>query len=326
MFNYESFRFMFVVFLGNWLIFVTVFHMWDMTLGPVRKERINGPFFTIVFIIYIFVFRLDLRELDFPGFLVPVHGEMEGTVCDFWAEREDGQGKADMTGGTVDIIDDETGNIVHFRDVRVPSELSIDDKVRMLYLKNYRMGAVVEINGKKTWYHIDNDKPLGVVMILFALVSVPFYYLWRMRIKPFFHYQRDYTVYAYRDLYIRSMKVLYFIMLLWSAVLLTAVLGYYGTSWDALWGMVLAAGYLGMFGVSYMQQKRFVILDGKFYYCGIKKWYEGDLTEIGRVEKTDKGIVIYAGEKEMEILCSSEKYLEPLLKRLPVRIQEGSGD
>lgn len=87
---------------------------------------------------------------------------------------------------------------------------------------------------------------------------------------------------------------------------------------------MLLAGYLGMYGVSYLQQKRFVIMDSKFYYCGFKKWYLGNMEEIERVEKVDNGIVIHAGEKEMGILWCSENYLDPLLKRLPVKIQEGS--
>lgn len=75
---------------------VVIFRMWDMTLDAVRKERINGPFFTIIAIIFIVMFRLDLRELDFPGFLVSIHEEMEGTVSDFEAERKDSVGKTDM--------------------------------------------------------------------------------------------------------------------------------------------------------------------------------------------------------------------------------------
>ena len=122
------------------------------------------------------------------------------------------------------------------------------------------------------------------------------------------------------------MKVLYLIIMLGAAVLLTAVLGYYKTSWDIFWGVVLLAGYLGVLGVSYLHQKRFVIMDGKFYYYGFEKWYEGKLEEIEWVEKVDNGIVIHAGEREMGILSSSEKYLEPLMKRLPVKIWEKSGD
>ena len=271
MFNVESLRFWINVAMGNLGIY-TLLLIYNTTFDSIKKNRINNAFFALVAICAIFFYGIVPREMDIPGLMALRHNEMEGVVCDFSAEQEATNGRMNWFGGTIDVIDDDTGKIFHFRDVRVPSKLCIDDRVSMLYLKHYRMGAVVEINGEEVRYRIDNNKPFGVFLILSLLVSVPFYYLWMIKIKPFFHYKKDYAVYIHRELYIRGMKVLYLIIMLGAAVLLTAVLGYYKTSWDILWGVVLLAGYLGVLGVSYLHQKRFVIMDGQFYYyCGTRE-------------------------------------------------------
>lgn len=324
MFNFESFRFWLNVFAGNWIIYICL-GMYNDVYDSIKKHKINSLFFMLVAIYSMFLFKLGPREMDIPGLLALRHNEMAGIVCDFRAERKSTDGRVNMLGGTVDIKDSGTGKVYHFRDVRVPSGLCMDDTVKMLYLKHYRMGAVVEINGEPIKYHVDNNKVFGAVLILLLLLSVPVYYFWVFKVKPFFHWGKDYGIYIYRDLYIMAMKVLYTIIILGDAVLMTAVLGYYKTSWDILWGIVLLAGYLGVFGVSCLRQKRFIIMDEKFYYYGFKKCHEGRLDEIDQVKRADNGIVIYAGEMEMTIFGDSENDFGQLLKRLPVKVQEGDG-
>lgn len=111
--------------------------------------------------------------------------------------------------------------------------------VKVVYLKHYKMGACVEINGKSYKYYVDNNKPVGIIMIVLLLVSVPLYYFWVLKIKPFFDFNKEYSVYAYHDILMKAMKVLYLFRIQAAMVLIIAVLGRYKTSWDWYWGLLL---------------------------------------------------------------------------------------
>lgn len=254
--------------------------------------------------------------MDIPGILSMQYKEIEGTVCDYKKERESTVGHADLTGGTIDVKDSETGKVFRFRDVNVPSNLHTGDSVKMLYLKHYKMGVCIEINGKRYQYYTDNNKSVGIIIIALLLVSIPIYYFWVFKVKPIFDYMKDYSVYVYHDLFIRAMKMMYLFMLQTAAVLIIAIFGNYRTSWDWYWGLLLLVDYVGIFCLSFLRQKQLVIIKDKFYYCDFRKRVQGDLSEIERIEKADTGVIIYTKEEKVEIFCTSERYRSVLLEKL----------
>lgn len=316
----ESARFWICIVGGNLAGIYILLSAYNMAFGTIRnkKLKVDAIFVTFFAIIAIFVFRIFPREMDIPGILSMRNKEMEGTVCNYKEERKSTVGYADLTGGTIDVKDSENGKVYRFRDVSVPSDLDIGDSVKMLYLKHYKMGVCVEINGKSYKYYVDNNRPIGIIIIVLLLVSVPFYYLWFFKIKPFFDFNKDYSIYAYHDIFIKAMKVLYFFMIQAAVVLIIAVLGYYKTSWDWYWGLLLFVNYVGIFCLSFLRQKQFVIMKNKFYYCDFKKRVEGSLSEIERAEKSDTGMIIYTKEEKMEIFCTLERYKDSMLDKLPL--------
>lgn len=320
MFNLESFRFWFNVVVGNMGIYLFL-GVSDDGFGTIRNKRQRGGAVFVAFfaVFTIFLFRIFPREMDIPGILSVNHKEMEGIVCDYEEEREREQGYADLIGGFADVKDNATGKIYRFRDTRIPSDLCIGDSVKMFYLKHYKMAAFVEINGKSYTYHIDNNKPVGIIMIMVLLISVPVYYFWVFKVKPFFDFKKDYVIYAYQDIFIKAMKVFYLFMLQAAAVLIIALLGYYKTSWDWYWGFLLIVIYVGIICLSFLRQKQFVIIRDKFYYCNFKKRVEGNLNEMKSVEKTEKGVLINVRDREMEILCTSDRYRDSFIKELSLK-------
>ncbi|MBD5097153.1 MAG: hypothetical protein HDT40_09210 [Lachnospiraceae bacterium] len=315
----QSYRFWIMIVGGNLAIYMLLL-AYNMAFGTIRnkKLKVDAVILTFFAIIAIFAFRIFPREMDIPGILSMRNKEMEGIVCDYKEERKSTVGHADLIGGTIDVKDSETGKVYRFRDVSVPSDLSIGDSVKMLYLKHYKMGVCVEINGKSYKYYIDNNKPVGIIIIVLLLISVPLYYLWVFKIKTFFEFNKDCAIYTYHNIFIKAMKVLYLFMIQLVAVLIIAVLGHYKTSWDWYWGLLLFVNYVGIFCLSFLRQKQFVIMKNKFYYCDFKKRVEGSLSEIERAEKSDTGMIIYTKEDKMEIFCTLERYKDSLLEKLPI--------
>lgn len=313
-----SFRFWLNIIGGNMLLYLLL-GCYNMAFGAVRdkKLKVDAIFLTFFAIIGIFVFRTFSREMDIPGILSIQHEEMDGIVCDYQKERESTVGHEDLSGGTMDVEDCETGKVYRFRDVDVPSDLDIGDSVKMLYLKHYKMGVCVEINGKTYQYYTYNNKSVGIIIIVLLLTGVPFYYFWVLKVKPFFDYKKDYSIYVYHDLFIKAMKILYFFMLQTATILIIAVSGNYKTSWDWYWGFLLLVDYVGIIYLSFLRQKQFVIIKDNFYYCDFKKRVEGRLNEIERREEADIGIIMYTKEEKMKVLCTSRRYSDSLLEKLP---------
>lgn len=320
----ESFRFWISIAGGNLVGIYMLLLTYNMAFGTIRnkKLKVDAVFLTFFAIIAIFVFRIFPREMDIPSILSMRNKEMEGTVCDYKQKRKSTVGHANLTGGTIDVKDSKTGKVYKFRDVSVPSDLYIGDSVKMLYLKYYKMGVCIEINGEKYKYYVDNNKSVGIIIIVMLLVSVPFYYLWVFKIKPFFDFNKDYSIYVYYDIFIKAMKVLYLFMIQAAVVLIIAVLGHYRTIWDWYWGVLLFVNYVGIFCLSFLRQKQFVIMKNKFYYCDFKKRVEGSLNELERAEKLETGMIIYAKEEKMEIFCTLERYMNSLLEKLSLRREE----
>lgn len=170
----------------------------------------------------------------------------------------------------------------------------------------------MEINGRTVKYFVDNNCLMGIVIIIFLLVSIPFYYLQVFKIGSFFNYRKEYSIYTYHDNYVKAMKILCFFMIQSAVVLFIALLGYYKSSWDWYWGLLLLMDYAGIFCLSFLRQKEFVIVKDTFYYCAYKRRVEGKLEDIEKVEKTEKGAVICAGEEKMEIFCTSKLWFRLL--------------
>ena len=312
-----SFRFWINIIIGHLPIYLLL-SCYSMAFGAVRnkKLKVDAIFLTFFVIIAIFVFRLFPREMDIPGILSMQYKEIEGTVCDYKKERESTVGHADLTGGTIDVKDSETGKVFRFRDVNVPSNLHTGDSVKMLYLKHYKMGACIEINGKRYQYYTDNNKSVGIIIIALLLVSIPIYYFWVFKVKPIFDYMKDYSVYVYQDLFIRAMKMMYLFMLQTAAVLIIAIFGNYRTSWDWYWGLLLLVDYVGIFCLSFLRQATFVIMDGQYSYYNLKKTFEGELKDIGSVEMVKGGIILHIKEEELYIRCTQMPYADLLKDKL----------
>lgn|GEM_PF-5969703 len=145
-----SFRFWINIIIGHLPIYLLL-RCYSMAFGAVRnkKLKVDAIFLTFFVIIAIFVFRLFPREMDIPGILSMQYKEIEGTVCDYKKERESTVGHADLTGGTIDVKDSETGKVFRFRDVNVPSNLHTGDSVKMLYLKHYKNEGMYRNKWKK---------------------------------------------------------------------------------------------------------------------------------------------------------------------------------
>lgn len=285
-----------------------------MTYGTLnnKKEKLEVVFFTFVLVGSTLLFRTHLEKMDIPGIFSMRYEEMRGIIYDYKIK----QGRESRN--TVDVRDNRTRKITRFSYVDIPSDLHIGDSVRIYYLKHNKMGAIAEINGRKVKYYVYRSgvRPIGITLIILFLLSIPIYYFWVYKVKPVTEYKITYTAYAYHDLYIKAMKIVYFFMIQTAAVLIIAVKGDYKTSWDWYWGLLLIADYTGVFGLSFLRWKQFVIVKDKFYYSSFKKRVEGDLSEIESVEETDTGVIIRTKEAEMEVLCTSKHYREALINKL----------
>lgn len=309
----NNFRFWYFLGIGNMFIYLSLYTCYR-GFGAIRNkpQKVEAVFFIFVAILTTFVYKPYLREMAVPNILSGNYEEMNGVVYDYKRERENER----FIGGKMDVTDSKTGEIYRFRDLDVPPELRVGDSVGMVYLKYYRTGACVEVNGKARPYNVRNNHSVGVVLIILLLSFIPYYYLWRFKIKPFFDYIRDYSIYTYHDVYVKVGKILYLFMIQSAVVLFIALLGYYKSIWEWYWGFLLLMDYAGIFCLSFLHQKEFVIVKDTFYYCACRKRAEGKLEEIEGVEKTEKGVVILANGKEIEIFCTSDRYRDVLMEKL----------
>lgn len=308
--------FLMSIVLGNGFIYALL-RLYNEAFGTIReknqkKQKVEASILTFIAIGFILFLKVPLDEMDMPGVFSMRHEKMEGVVCNYKIEV----GKGGMN--TVDVADNKTEKVSRFSYVDIPSELRIGDSVKIRYLKHNKMGAIAEINGKKITNYIYHfgEHSVGITLIVLLLLSMPFYYLWIYKVGPVINYKLTYAAYAYHDIYIKAMKILYLFMIQTAIVLIIAVRGNYKTSWDWYWGVLLIADHAGVFCLSFLRQKQFIIMKNKFYYCNFKKRVEGDLSEIESVEKTDSGVIIRTKESEMEVLCTSKQYREALLDKL----------
>lgn len=299
---------------GNLFIYA-VMQLYNEAFGAIRNKRrkVDAIICTFIAIGFLLYFKVTLNEMDIPNVFSMNHEEVKGIVLDY--KIEVGKGGKNI----VDVRDNKTGKIFRFSYVDIPSELRRGDSVKMRYLRHNKMGAFAEINGKKMKYYVYHfgEYAVGAVLITFLLLSMPVYYFWIYRVKPVTKYKITYTAYVYHDLYIKVMKILYLFMLQTALVLIIALRGNYRTLWDWYWGILLLADYAGVVGLSFLRQKQFIILEDRFYYCNFKKRVEGNLSEIKSVESSDCGVIICTKEVEMEVLCTSKRYRETLLGKLP---------
>lgn len=317
MFNEVSYRMILMCIVMSNVVIWKVLQMCNEAYGVIqnKKSRIDVVFFTFVIMAFSFYFRVFQGEMDIPAVFSMKYETIEGTVCKYKIEPGEGVGREDK----VDVKDNKTGKIMRFYYVDIPSELQTGDAVKMHYFKNNRMGAFGEINGKEIkyrLYHTELRYPVGGILAVLLLSSMPFYYFWIYKVEPVINYKLTYTAYAYHDIYIKAMIILYLFMFQTAMVLIIAVEGNYNTSWDWYWGLLLLADYAGAFCLSFLRQKQFIILEDKFYYCSFRKRLEGELGEIESAEKTDKGVLIRTKEAEMEVLCTSKRYRDALLGKL----------
>lgn len=306
-----SFIFWYNTIIGNISICLLLYFC-NRAFGTIRdrKKIVEVVFFAVLSIVFgIFVDRIGPREMSIPRILSMRYEEMEGTVQGY---REGDS----LIGDTVDVIDRETGKTYRFWNMSMPSGVSIGDSVKMSYLKYYRTGVCVEVNGKTIQYDMTDNHLAGIIIIIALLAAVPVYYFWNFRSGSFFRFTRDYSIHTYHDVYVKAGKILYLFMVQSAAVLFIALLGYYKGSWDWYWGFLLLADYIGIFCLSFLHQKEFVIVKDTFYYCACKKRAEGKLEEIEGVEKTEKGVIILANGKEMEIFCTSDRCRDALMEKL----------
>lgn len=296
------------------MLICALLHVCYIAFGTIRnkKERLGVVVLIVAIISHTLVGSVHLNKIDIPGIFSSRYEEMEGIVCNYKIEVGKG-GKS-----IADVEDYKTGRVTRFSYVDIPSELRIGDSVKIRYLKHNKMGAIAEINGKKITNYIYHfgEHSVGITLIVLLLLSMPFYYLWIYKVGPVINYKLTYAAYAYHDIYIKAMKILYLFMIQTAIVLIIAVRGNYKTSWDWYWGVLLIADHAGVFCLSFLRQKQFIIMKNKFYYCNFKKRVEGDLSEIESVEKTDSGVIIRTKEAEMEVLCTSKRYREALLDKL----------
>lgn len=318
MFNSGSFRFWRNAIYGMLGICVALSEL-NENCGTIRRDeqckklRIGAIIFDIfLFSAAVFLLRPFQREMAIPNILSGNYKEIEGTVYDYEKDNRNSV----ILGGSMDVKENKTRKVYKFREIHVPSDLRRRDSVKMLYIRYYRSGACVEVNGREVEYWMDNNVPMGIVLVILLLLSIPFYYFQVYKVKPLFEYDVTCAVYVYHDKYIKTMKIVYFFMVLSAIVLIIALKGEYRSIFDIFWGLILIADYAGVFYLSFLHQKKFIIMKDKFYYCSYKKRLEGGLSEIEGAEKTDSGVVIRTKDAEMEVFCTSERYREALINKL----------
>ncbi|MCI5585586.1 MAG: hypothetical protein MR383_08605 [Lachnospiraceae bacterium] len=323
MFDHTSLRFLINLILGN-----IVFFLWlaalNESFGTVRPKYVINPekkgktllahssllIMTGALLISVFwLFRTFQREMDLPGILSSNYVSVEGTVEKYIHDS------GGLVGGRLSI-EGVDGKSYRFIDIDIPSYLEKRDWVKVDYRKYSRVGAIVEINGAEHGKLTDYYFELTLFFIVFLLLAMPFYSFHIFKWKPLFNWKEDYSIFVYQDLFTQAICVVQIIMLQGAAVLGIALLGKYSRFLDWYWGGLICANYLGLLLLSLFRQKRFVLIKDKFYYCNFIRRMEGSLGEIEHVKRVDKGILIHVRGEELEILCTKEKYVDTLMKKL----------
>lgn len=316
MFNHESFRFWLNVFMGN-LGIMCFFISYKDAFGTIRNEKVKVEvfFFAFATILMVLSSRLFSRAMDVPSIFSLNHKQMEGIVCDFDTYEAV---RMDITGKTLSVVDENSGKTIKFKQVDIPLFLEKGDLVKVRYLKYSKVAAIEDIYGRRITNHIDACHPLGIFICIYLIVSMPFYYIRKMKWDTVLNYKQDCSIHVYHNTFIYSMFGVFFVRILTTFILIFAMLGYYKTSWDWCWGILILLNYLGVFLLCFISQKKFIIMKNKFYYCSITKRIEGNLEEIEEIKVTNEGIKICAKGEEMKMFCTSKKYVDSFIKKVHV--------
>lgn len=320
MFDYASLLFFINLIMGNLGVFGFLTSLKD-TFGTIRPElrgkvtRKNIDTFNILAAVLLiglgtsWAFQPVQRTMDIPSILSRDYLTKEGEVREY--AYADG-----IVGGRLSIEDAE-GKRYRFREIYIPSSLEKGDWVKVNYWKNSRIGVIIEINGVEYMKLTYRYSAMTKLLIIFLLLAMPFYFFRVFKWKPFFNWKEDYSICIYHDYFVRGILVVQMMMLQGAVVLTIALMGKYPGFLDWYWGLLVCTNYLGIILLSFFRHKRFVLVKDKFYYCSFKQRLEGSLEEIEKVERVGNGVVIYAKEAKMEILCTKEKYLEILMEKIP---------
>lgn len=316
MFNYESFRFWLNVFMGN-LGIMCFFISYKDAFGTIRNEKakVEVFFFAFAAILMALSSRLFSRAMDVPSIFSRNHKQMEGIVCDFDTYEAV---RMDITGKTLSVVDENSGKTIKFKQVYIPLSLDKGDLVKVRYLKYSKVAAIEEIYGRRITNRIDACRSLGIFICIYLIISMPFYYIRKVKWDTVLNYKQDCYVYVYHNTFIYSMLGVFLVRIQTTFILIIAMLGYYKTSWDWCWGILILLNYLGVFLLRFISEKKFIIMKDKFYYCSITKRMEGSLEEIEEIKVTDEGIKIYAKGEEMKMFCTSKKYVDSFIKKIYV--------
>lgn len=310
MFNYESYRFWIYILYGNLPIkLVQKGYKRDRGMEKNSQTKFEVPFFTIVAIIMVIGLGVIPRQMDTPNIFSRIHHEFEGVVVEY---RKDGGLFEDPT---LKIKNVESEEIINFTQVKLPDNLELGDSVKVIYLKYSKVAAITEYNGSKTRCHLDDITIWGSLIILYLVLAVPVYYLRKIKLEPFFNYQQDYYIHICHDKYVYAMLATAFVKVQMALVILVAMMGHYKVSCDWYWGLLLILNYLGDFILTYLEAKKFIIVNDKFYYFDSKKRIEGNLADLKFVECGD-GFIKMLAEEELTIFCKSKKYVDLLMKKM----------
>lgn len=326
MFDHTSLRFLISLILGNMLFFLWLATL-DESFGTVRPDYVINPkkkgkillahssvfIMSVAFLISSFwLFRTFQREMDLPGIISSDYTSVEGIVEKY---THDGGG---LIGGRLSIegID---GKSYRFIDIDIPLFLEKGDWVKVDYWKYSRVGAIVEINGAECGKLSNHYFGWTIFFIVFLLLAMPLYYFWIFKCKPFFNWKEDNSIFVYQDLFIKTIFVAQIIMLQGVVVLVISMLGKHSRFLNWYWGLLMCVNYLVLLLLSLLRQKRFVLIKDKFYYCSFMRRMEGSLGEIEQVQRVHKGMRIHVRGGELEIMCTKEKYVDTLEKKLSGR-------
>ncbi len=328
MFDYESFGLLHMLVMGHagfaaFFIVMggtcrTVIKDEDIVRLP-RKENIIGEWAILAIMLPFMFLSLWMTVpiiMDIPGVMAVKYRNMEGIVKEMRYGSEEG-GRA-MSGEL--SVEDGEGKFYQFRNIHVPRFLEIGDRVKVDYRRYGKSGVIREINGEVLLKHQRSARGgLFVFIMAFLMLAMPWYAFRMFKCKPFFNREEDYSICVYHAPFVKTIWAVEILMLQSMAVICSSVLRIHGRVVDVYWGLLVSGIYMGMLCLSYLRQKRFILIKGRFYYRSFQQRLEGSLEEIETVERREKGVVIRAKGKEMEIRCTSEPYVEALMGKIGER-------
>lgn len=219
---------------------------------------------------------------DVPAYLAEDYAVAEGEVT-----------KVIEGSSTFDIIEDGTGETIQFHRIRKASSADMGDHVKVAYLKNCKLGALVAVNSKEVSAYRPSQKNFFIVLMgILNVWAIGYILMLTGKIK--FPKRKKYSAQIYQSICVKLLLIMEVFLFLGTLLIFMIAGGFYNNGTAMVWtGFVILYSILPWVLFTLTEQQ--IVVDGGKIFCNnFGKQYEGDIGDVTKLQFADKKQLIVA--------------------------------